>query len=134
MLILRKYTFKKEERLNSKVVIDDLFADSKSFFKFPFKVLYKKVEGDSNLIAKILITVPKRNIKKAVDRNRIKRLIRESYRRNKYILENSSELNTQIFIIGFIYTQKSILSFQEIERKLILILQTIKKQDEVPLS
>lgn len=130
----RKYTFSKNERLCSKILIDDLFSKGDSFFKYPFKVIYKKVSPDEELIAKILISVPKRIFKRAVDRIKLKRLIREAYRKNKYILTDTSKTNPSVFIIGFVYTQKSILSYQEIERKIILILQSIKKQDEVSVG
>ncbi|PLX13303.1 MAG: ribonuclease P protein component [Marinilabiliales bacterium] len=126
-----RYTFKKSERLNSKILINQLFSDGKSFFEFPFKVVFKSVDNIDNKSNSILISVPKRNFKNATDRNKIKRLIRESYRLNKHILIDDATPEKRNWNIAFIYNAKSILTFKEIERKIILILQSIKKQDEI---
>ena len=130
----RKFTFGKVERLNSKIQIGELFTKGDSFFKYPFKVIvHRSIETEIPLVS-ILITVPKRNFKKAVDRNRIKRLIREAYRLNKHIIYEHLGQNNIRLNLAFIYTAKSILSYQEIERKIILILQTIKKHDAVSVD
>ena len=128
------YTFSKDERLNSKVSIEDLFKKGDSFFKYPFKVIYSKELSVEKFIVKLLISVPKRTHKKAVDRNKIKRLIREAYRLNKHILYDIENTGLNPINIALIYNAKSILTYQEIERKIILILQTIKKQDEILLD
>jgi len=127
----RRFTFSKEERLSSKVLIEDLFAKGDSFFKYPFKVIVKKSSSENESIVRILISVPKRMFKKAVDRNKLKRLIREAYRLNKNILYDNMHEETHFLDIAFVYTAKSILSYSEIERKIILILQTIKNKNEV---
>ena len=127
----RRFTFSKEERLSSKISIEDLFAKGDTFFKYPFKVIVKKSSAEKDSIVRILISVPKRTFKKAVDRNKIKRLIREAYRLNKNIVYPSLAETTHFLDIAFVYTAKSILSYSEIERKIILILQTIKKRNEV---
>lgn len=127
----KKFTFSKEERLHSKILIEDLFANSDSFFKYPFKVLVKKTATEKDPLVRVLISVPKRTFKKAVDRNKIKRIIKEAYRQNKSIVYATQNTESHFLDIAFIYTAKSILSCQEIERKIILILQTIKSQDEV---
>ena len=69
-------TFKKEERLCSFNEINDLLRRGKSFFTDPFRVVFVKMEGDRQ--DKILISIPKRNFKRAVDRNLLKRRIREA--------------------------------------------------------
>lgn len=130
----KRYTFSKDERLHSKVLIEDLFANGDSFFKYPFKVIVKKTSTGEGFLARVLISVPKRTFKKAVDRNRVKRLIREAYRLNKNIVYTNQSVEPFLLDIAFVYTAKSILSYQEIERKIILILQTIKKQDEVSVD
>jgi ribonuclease P protein component len=110
-------------------LIQQLFKEGSSFFKHPFKVVYLPVERNDGPRARILVTVPKRNFKKAVDRNRIKRLVREAYRKNKQLL--SPEYATpekQTLLIGFIYTGKTLPEYQEVEQKLILILQELVKK------
>ena len=120
----------KEERLRSKKDIDRLFGNGKSFFQYPFKVLYKIEDETSPYPVQILITVSKRNFKKAVDRNRLKRLVREAYRNNKKSLCIYLSNHNKSMMIGLIYVGKTILSYQEVERKLILILQRLIEQDE----
>jgi len=130
----KRFTFGKAERLGSKIQIEELFARGDSFFKYPFKVIIHQGPVTGKPLVSILITVPKRSFKKAVDRNRIKRLIREAYRLNKHIVYEQLGQNDMTVNLALIYTAKSILSFQEIERKIILILQTIKKHDAVSVN
>jgi ribonuclease P protein component len=88
------------------------------------------VNEEGDYPAQILISVSKRNFKQAVERNRIKRLIRESYRKNKEKLYHQRADRQQQLLIGLIYTAKTILSYAEIESKIILILQRLNEQDE----
>jgi len=118
-----RQTFTKTERLCNKRLIDKLFVKGKSFFNYPFKVVYCRVESGDRFSggypAKILVSVSKRNIKKAVNRNHIKRLIRVSYRRNKYLLYNALDQEGLKITIGLIFTGKQVLSYNEIEKKII---------------
>ena len=125
-----KQTLNRNERLHSKKLIDQLFEKGDSFFVYPFKVFTLKAEPNLPYPAQLFISVPKRNIKKATDRNRIKRLIREAYRLNKTIIAGQPKSRGNQLVFGLIYTQKTILSFAEIERKIILILQRLNEQDE----
>ncbi len=125
------YSLGKKERLSSKIMIGRLFKAGSAFYKYPFKVMFLCVGDDKIHNNAILVSVSKRNFRKAVDRNRIKRLTREAYRLNKHILGVGEAEAQRYFLVAFIYTGRSILSFKEIERKIILILQSIKKQDEV---
>lgn len=127
-----KQTFTKEERLHEEKLIDSLFKNGKSFFVFPFKVLYLPLGTESAFPSKVLISVPKRNFKRAVDRNRIKRLVREAYRRNKSVLCSSEhgERCRHPLLIGLIFTAKVQLDYAETERKIILILQQLFKKNE----
>ncbi|MBN2639378.1 MAG: ribonuclease P protein component [Bacteroidales bacterium] len=121
-----KQTFTKTERLHEKKLIHQLFSEGQSFFKYPFKVIFLSVKSENSPRAKVLVSVSKRNFKKAVDRNRIKRLMREAYRLNKHLLspEYATPQN-ECLLIGFIYTGKTLPDFQETERKIILILQEL---------
>ena len=125
-----KQTFAKEERLYEKKLIDQLFKDGKSFFVFPFKVFYMPLATDGHYLPKVLLSVPKRNFKRAVDRNRIKRLMREAYRRNKSVLFSEKDGCWHQLLIGLIYTAKVEMDYVEIERKIILILQQLLEKNE----
>ena len=120
----------KEERLYSKKLIDRLFRERVSLFSYPFKVLYISEEQASAYPAKMLISVSKRHFKKAVDRNLIKRLVREAYRNNKQTLVSYLNTHNKSLFFGLIYVSDTILGYEEIERKLILILQRLIEQDE----
>ena len=118
-------TFSKEERLCSQVLIDNLIAKGKSFNSFPFRISW--VEATENKVkVKVVISVPKRIFKRAVDRNRLKRLTREGYRKHKEIL--FKELNDKKMNVMFVYTSKTIMESWEIEEKMVSALQQLIKR------
>ena len=82
----KRFTFKKEERLTSKKVIDKLFSEGDSFLAFPLKVVFFEIPLSSKHSVQAAFSVGKRNFKLAVHRNKIKRKIREAYRLNKFQL------------------------------------------------
>ncbi|UII33549.1 ribonuclease P protein component [Fulvivirga ulvae] len=114
-------TFKKSERLAHKKIIQELFTQGSSFYLYPFKVIFRA--GEDIPAHQILISVPKRSFKKAVLRNKLKRRIREAYRLNKHLLDTSVK-----YQIAYIYTSKDLMEFNDIERKLIAVLERLKNQ------
>jgi len=116
MTAIRKYTFGKEERLKSSIQIARLFASGYSVTKFPFKVFWDfTVTDDQNVPVRTAISVPKKNFKKAVDRNLIKRRLREAYRKNKFIIyEALAEKNIKINLV-ILYLPDKILESDEIQ-------------------
>ncbi len=118
-------TFGKQERLTSKKEIELIFKSGKSLFSFPFKVYFLFGNEEAKVEAKVLITVSKRQFKKAVDRNKVKRLFRECYRKNKNKLDLSTS-NKPIHI-AFLYVHSEIISYVEMEKKSILIFEKINK-------
>lgn len=113
-------SFPKEERLCSKKSIDKLFAGGNSFIAYPLRVVYlcEKQPSTYTLIppSKILISVSKKKFKRAVKRNRVKRLIREAYRHNKHLLIErlyNKELNVDI---AFLYLKDELPIYQDIEK------------------
>ncbi|MFT6210082.1 MAG: ribonuclease P protein component [Bacteroidia bacterium] len=99
---MSRYTFGKKEKLCSKLAIDALFKSGKSFKEYPIRVLYMPLE-ESDTTAKLLITVPKKRFKKAVSRNKIKRLIRETYRLNKPEIIENFQAQGKYFALAFVY-------------------------------
>lgn len=120
-------TFRKNERLCGKKSIDELFLNGQNFHVYPFKVIWLIAIEDSNSPARVIISVPKRNFKKAVQRNKTKRLMREVYRKHKsslyeYLLEKNTKIN-----FALIYTGNKILTYQELEEKIISVLDRLIK-------
>ena len=74
-------TYNKEERLKKKKLISQLFNEGKSITIFPVKLVYLETEHEGHYKVQAGVSVAKRNFKKAVDRNKIKRLLREAYRK-----------------------------------------------------
>ncbi|MEM8895031.1 MAG: ribonuclease P protein component [Bacteroidota bacterium] len=109
---LRINAFPKEERLNSKKTIALLFQKGKSFFNPPLATKYLPQNEDLGH-HQILISVPKKKIKKAYQRNLIKRRIREAYRQNKWQFDFQRH-----WLIAYIYSSTEVLSYREIEDKL----------------
>ncbi len=120
--------FSKLEHLKSKVRIGQLFKEGKSFSKYPIRVVWleQKEVHSTAFPAQMALTVPKKNFKKAVDRNRLRRQIREAYRLNKSILyQRLTEADKSISLM-FIYVGKEATSYQKIERSMIKILNQIE--------
>jgi len=84
---MEQQKFRKEERLRSKRAIDDLFRNGSSFILYPYRVVYRRLpatlSGGRASLVRILFSVPKRRFHKAVDRNLLKRRMREAYRLQK---------------------------------------------------
>lgn len=101
----RPHTLSKSERMSQKSLIDNLFSGgNKSFSSFPLRVVYKELETDKDIPrAMVLISVPKKNIKRAVMRNRVKRQVREAYRKYKYLLLDELEAKEKHLLVAFIW-------------------------------
>ncbi len=117
------YTFPKEEKLKSRKLINRLFAEGKHLKSFPLQMAYLPIEHTTDSLIQAGFSVSKRKFKHAVDRNKIKRLMRESYRLNKNIL---LEKHTKKHILMFIYTTNTIQSYQEIEKAMLHIFKHLK--------
>lgn len=100
------FSFKKDEILRKKKLIDQLFSEGHSFFIHPFKVLYLPFPLEQGYPVQILISVSKRTFRHAADRNRIKRQVREVYRLNKSQFYSQLEEKNTSCIIAIIFTGK----------------------------
>tara|TARA_R110000868_G_scaffold173829_1_gene410205 strand:+ start:14606 stop:14983 length:378 start_codon:yes stop_codon:yes gene_type:complete len=110
-----KFTFSNHEKLKSKTLIEKLFTEGDSVSSFPLRLVYLPTTFNDDTLFKTGVSVSKRNFKKAVDRNRIKRLMRESFRLHKYVYLNNMP-TPYAFMILYIGKDKPTLT--QIETKM----------------
>ncbi|WP_445749080.1 ribonuclease P protein component [Polaribacter sp.] len=120
-----KLTLGKQERLKSRKLIEKLFTDGKSVKNFPLRMVFLQVQHTSTFPIQAAFSVPKRNFKRAVDRNRIKRLLRETYRLQKEIVYSKLEKPTVCMIS---YIGKDELPFDQLFFKMTNLLQLLIKE------
>lgn len=127
-------TFCKEERLCRKVLIEKLFhkEGSRSMAAFPLRLVYmKSPAGEDGPAAQMLVSVPKRCFKRAVKRNRVKRQVREAYRKNKHILYDKLEqLDGTRLAMAFIWLDDSLWDTPKVEQKVTNLLQRLAEKLE----
>ncbi|PIE98519.1 MAG: ribonuclease P protein component [Polaribacter sp.] len=114
-----KHTLGKEERLKNRKLIGQLYTEGISVKAYPLRLVFLQTEHTSDFPAQVGVSVPKRNFKRAVDRNRIKRLLRESYRLNKNIVYSQLD-KPYVFMIS--YLEKDEMTYKDIEEKMIKLL------------
>jgi ribonuclease P protein component len=100
----KKFTYSKQEKLKSRKLLNQVFAEGKSMNAFPLKIMYTTQDIESLSTAKIAVGASSRYFKKAVDRNRVKRLIREAYRLHKHnlldLIPEKKQLSVFILFVG----------------------------------
>ncbi len=109
-------TFRKSERLCSKKAIADLFGNGKSFYSFPFQIIWTIAESETEFPAQVAISVSKRIFRRAVKRNLIRRRIREAYRKNKHILYNFLVNNNTKIAFIIIFKDSSVPEYTDLEK------------------
>ena len=126
-----KFTLGNKERLKSKKLIEKLYKEGNSVKAFPFRMVFLQTTHTSNFPAQVGVSVPKRNFKNAVDRNRIKRLMRETYRLQKGIVYENLD-NSYVFMISYIGKEewKYEELFLKMEKLLTLFVEKIKNNNE----
>ena len=116
---MEEYTFHKEERLCSQKIIGELFTSGETFLAYPLKVVFLKTELEVSYPVQAAFTVSKRNFKRAVKRNLLKRRMREAYRLNKTNLyDEIAARNLQIAIM-FVFVGKDVAEYPAIEKGMI---------------
>jgi ribonuclease P protein component len=136
--VSKQFTLGKNERLKSRKQIEQLFAEGKSFVVNPFRVYYF-INGEWSMVNKSSllqfgIGVGSKNFKKAVDRNRIKRLTREAWRLQKNELkERLKRINKQLNVF-FIYTGKELPDFETVKDKVAVALKKLADKTDENIS
>ena len=121
--------FGKKYKLCSKTVMTSIFEVGKQEKTYPFLLRYLAVDLKTDTKFQIVISVPKRKFKRAVDRNRIKRLIREAVRKKKYILEEGLSTENQQLALFLIYTASEEETYQRILNKIeVLFLRLVESK------
>ncbi len=133
---LMKKTFRKSERLNGTKQIETIFREGKSFASYPLRVIYvvrNEVLPDSSPV-NLLISVPKKRFKRAVKRNRVKRLVREAYRLNKdefhKALNDRSDMQIDMAII---YLRDELPTYSEIESAMLKMAKELTRRVAQPV-
>ena len=129
-----KFTLGKQERLKSKKLIEKLYKEGSSLKVFPLRMMYLQVEHTSNFPAQVGVSVAKRNFKKAPDRNRLKRLMRETYRLQKDIVYDDLE-KPYIYMISYIGKEEKPYEelFSKMNKLLSLFVEKVKKVENEAL-
>ena len=121
------FRFSKQERLCSESQITELFTNGESFMSYPVRVVWLACENAENPGIKVVISVPKKKLRHAVDRNRVKRLLRETYRLNKQtVWEQSINLSVSVRV-AFIWIPSEILEYARVEKKMKEALGKLEK-------
>lgn len=125
-------SFKKEERLCSRVTIEQLYADGHRLMAFPYSVQWMFVERPAAVThhpdhpCQVLIVAPKRKFKHAVDRNRVKRLTRECFRLRKDLLYNFLDEHGISIVFSMVYVHNEILTFDQLGHKMDKLLTVLQ--------
>lgn len=123
--MVKKFTLKKEERLKRRKIIEKLFSEGRAVTAFPIRVQYKLVDQLLTVPLQAGFSVSSRNFKRAVDRNRIKRLMREAWRLQKAPLEQALQTKQQQLALFLIYTGKELPEFTLVKEKVDVVLKKL---------
>ena len=136
-----KLTFNKSQHLCGETTISQLFREGKAFLVFPLRVVYRVMRRnvgthgscvrDNRPPVRVLVSVPKKQFKHAVDRNRFKRLIRASYRLQQLELNEALDAKGLVMDLAFTAVHNQIPKFDFLKARMAKILQPLKEQGVV---
>ena len=132
-------SFQKRERMVSRKLIDTLFGacpakqglesrGSQSMAAYPLRAVYmKKVRARDDAPVQVLVSVPKKHFKHAVDRNRIKRQVREAFRQHKQLLYEALAEQEQL-LLAFIWLSEEHYPSQHVESRVVSLMQRVAEK------
>lgn len=128
-----QYTLSKDERISLQSRIDFLFTKGDSFIAYPLRVVYtvREMNEDEPLVS-ILTSVSKRRFKRAVKRNRVKRLIKENFRLQKYAFQEIATLAGKSIDIAFLYIKDELPEYYDIEKAMLKTIVVMKEKMLIP--
>lgn len=134
------FTLGKKEKLRHRTLVEGLFAEGKTLYEYPLRLTYRTVDDETLEKAfrngvpervgrlQMLITVPKKKLRHAVDRVRMRRLIREAYRLNRHKLdEAAAEAGLRSVEMAFIYIHGEKSDYATVEKKMKRLLGKLAK-------
>ncbi len=126
----KRNNFTKKERLSRKSVIERLYAEGRSVAAFPLRAVYLPLEPeDGEPAASVLISVSKKRFRHAVDRNLVKRRLREAYRLNKHSFIDAMQQNGCRMAVSILYLDKEHHSYRHLQARLKKLLQAILSKE-----
>lgn len=132
-----RHTLSKDEKLCAEKRIETLFSKGDSFIAYPLRIVYvthpEEVEKTTPNVS-ILISVSKKRFKRAVKRNRVKRLIREAYRLNKGEFADFVAQTGQSLDIAFLYLKNELPTYPEIEKAIRKTISTFNEKKQPKLE
>lgn len=130
---MKKFTFKRAERLKSAKTIACMFREGHSFGVYPLRLVWLKPElPKSDAPVQFTVSVAKKNFKSAVARNRIKRKVREAWRLQKPRLYRKLENSGGQLAFMVLYTAKEDLPFKQIEKAMQTLIHIFIKKNISP--
>ena len=121
----RHFGFSKSEHLCGDTRISRLFTQGESFIVYPLRVVYIVTTNEEKEVVSVLISVPKKRFKRAVKRNKLKRLIREAYRHNKHQLIDTMIANGKKLHLAFNYVSDDEMDLDAISKKMKIALEKL---------
>ena len=121
-----KNTLSKSDRLTNPVAISQIYDKGKHLNYFPFKIVWLKEVGGAGL--KVVFSVPKRKFKRAVDRNQIKRKLRDTYRKHKHEVQKAVENKNTRVSLFLVYLGKDIPPSEIVDDKINVLLKRLTKE------
>lgn len=121
----KTFSYNKQEKLKSRKQLNTLFKKGKSFTVFPFKVFFVFADNTQDNIIKTGVGVSSRHFKKAVQRNRVKRLLREVYRTEKLPLQEALNKSNKKLAIFLLFVDKTLPEYSLLKEKMPLCIQRL---------